>query len=78
VLGQLRDQMEVWIVERQGLNAQFDRLNSEINRAVPEAVLETPDSGGKPVTYLRGLACVVAVEPGAEPFTASPPARPTP
>lgn len=40
MLSQLRDQMEVWIVERQGLNAQLDRLNREINRAVPEAGLE--------------------------------------
>lgn len=40
VLGQLRDQMEVWIVERQGLNAQLERLNREVNQAVPEAGLE--------------------------------------
>ncbi len=40
VLGQLRDQMETWIVERQKLNAQLERLNREINSAVPEAGLE--------------------------------------
>ncbi|MCX5770909.1 MAG: hypothetical protein NTZ09_11645 [Candidatus Hydrogenedentes bacterium] len=203
VLGQLRDQMEAWIVERQGLNAQLDRLNGEVNRAVPEAglealaqrakqdrepklaalqrkimalknnpptadvqrklqaplvqlminmmqrriqrlnelgvsiktckhqlaavseelqakyrlgentrvettpatatgrfaagvriyrdayvledpkpaagaVLKTPDSGENTITYQRGLACVIAVEPEAEPSTEPPPARPTP
>ena len=40
VLGQLRDQMEAWIVERQVLNARLERLNHEVNRAVPEAGLE--------------------------------------
>jgi hypothetical protein len=47
VLGQLRDRMEVWIVERQALNERLDRLNFEVDRAVPEAGLEGLAQGAK-------------------------------
>jgi len=60
-----------------GVRVYWDAYLLEDPKPSQGSVLETPDSGGKNVTYARGLACVVAVEPEAEPPTV-PPARPTP